>query len=598
MGAQLARRGPDDERFFDDGALGLVFRRLSIIDIAGGAQPLWNERKDILLVVNGEIYNHRDLRARLTKHHFATASDSEVVLHLYEELGEAAFEQLDGIFSVALWLQRSRKLVLARDRFGVKPLFLAETAGDLLFGSEMKALLVHSECPRSVDWAALPQKITGVPIGKPAPTAIRGIRQLPPGHVGVFENGNLAVKPYWSPEAAIAAREEPRERAWYVSRYADLLEEAVQKQLMSDVPVGTFLSGGLDSCLVTALAARHRADITGFNWVDPGVFASGDTAAARALCDQEDIPLHQVPFEVARYGEPGPLTLEHLEYLVWALEKPYFNLEWYYKHELHRFARTLRPDMKVLLLGQGADEFAGGYSRSWEAPTADWQGFLSRELHLIVPVALLDLLSPKYLPLRDHSPWSHDDVARERCATLEEYNLWHEDRTSSAQGREARVPFLDHHLVEHCLAVPPGLQPSLFWDKQIVREAAARWLPPELCNRRKVGFYTSPDLSPLAKVWAGAFGKVFPEFLEKYASSADSMLSADRLRARVLRIFGGGIDPACVPAEMDRMASLMALAIFEWQARELRKGWLPSMVDAPSPLRSVSAAELHSLFSA
>jgi asparagine synthase (glutamine-hydrolysing) len=197
MGQQLARHGPDDEQFYDDGVLALVFRRLSIIDLAGGRQPIWNEDHSIFAAVNGEIYNHQDIRRRLsTRHVFSTSSDSEVIVHLFEEHGASVMEELNGMFAFIVWDTSNRRLLMARDRLGIKPLFFTVVGNSLIFASKLKALLAHPDCPRDLDWQDFMQSSA---LKHHLPTSIKEVRQLPGGHYLCVEQGK-PIEPcaYWS----------------------------------------------------------------------------------------------------------------------------------------------------------------------------------------------------------------------------------------------------------------------------------------------------------------------------------------------------------------------------------------------------------------
>ncbi|NNE06346.1 MAG: asparagine synthetase B, partial [Xanthomonadales bacterium] len=235
MATRIAHRGPDDEQFYDDDRLALCFRRLSIVDVAGGQQPLWNEDHSILLVVNGEIYNHEDLRTSLKGHRFSTASDSEVLLHLYEEHGNDFLKDVNGIFALALWDTRKRRLLLARDRLGVKPLYYVIHNGQLLFASELKALLAHPDCPRQIDWEQVqPRPWHGRPV---TPSYIRGVNHLPGGFLlDVHDSGPPRVTRYWSIDDHFSSADGAGiQAADFLGRYQELFEDSVRRQLMSDV---------------------------------------------------------------------------------------------------------------------------------------------------------------------------------------------------------------------------------------------------------------------------------------------------------------------------------------------------------------------------
>lgn len=256
MAAAMVHRGPDDDGFYLDDEAGLGFRRLSIIDVEGGHQPLANEDSSLHLVFNGEIYNHGELRARLEDrgHRFATHSDGEVILHLYEEEGASSVERLNGIFAFALWNRDRRELVLARDHHGVKPLYYAEHGGRIVFASEIKALVASGEVSREIDPAAVAQYLVYQAV--PPPLAIlRGVRQLPPGRVLVSRPGGSSVRRYWAPVAEAAETVTSEAEARHI--VLDGLRQAVGRQMMSERPLGVFLSGGVDSSALVALASER-----------------------------------------------------------------------------------------------------------------------------------------------------------------------------------------------------------------------------------------------------------------------------------------------------------------------------------------------------
>jgi asparagine synthase (glutamine-hydrolysing) len=379
MGQQLARRGPDDEQFYDDGYLSLVYRRLSIIDLEGGQQPLWNEDRSVLAVVNGEIYNHREIRSQLKDHHrFSTQSDSEVVVHLYEDRGPQLMQALNGMFALLAWDTKKRHLLLARDRLGIKPLFYTIVGKTLFFASELKALLAHPDCPRDIDWWAFEG---GSADESRLPTFIKEVQQLPGGHGMEWGSGkpNIPV-PYWqlsdsfpaNPEAGTYKAED------YISQYGDLLRDSVHKRLMSDVPVGLFLSGGLDSTLLAAMAADAKQELHCFTVVEDSALEQGDVEQAKRATEKLGLHYYPVRYDAKTVLDQLDFDLAQFEFLIWAVETPRFDIEWLLKHELHRFAKTKMPQLKVILLGQGADEFAGGYSRSVKSTNPSWQAYISR----------------------------------------------------------------------------------------------------------------------------------------------------------------------------------------------------------------------------
>ena len=257
MNQQIVHRGPDDAGFYLSENVGLAMRRLSIIDLQSGQQPVTNEEGTVWLVYNGEIYNHRELRKQLEArgHHFRSRSDTETIVHLYEEYGRDCVQHLRGMFAFALWDARKRRLFAARDRLGIKPFYYSHTSEQFLFGSEIKSLIAFPGMSTQLNRAALPEYLAfGYLSG--TETFFAGIHKLTPGHtLELDETGNLKIEQYWD---LVPGDQYGRSRAYYVDTYRGLLEEAVSSHLMSDVPLGVFLSGGLDSSAIAALMTKVR----------------------------------------------------------------------------------------------------------------------------------------------------------------------------------------------------------------------------------------------------------------------------------------------------------------------------------------------------
>ena len=603
MGQQLARRGPDDEQFYDDGLLSLVFRRLSIIDLEGGRQPIWNEDHTILTTVNGEIYNHGEIRRRLQgRHTFASQSDSEVVVHLFEDLGSSLMPELNGMFALLVWDTRQRRLLLARDRLGIKPLFYAWLGDSLIFASELKALLAHPDCPRELDWRDIEQGS-----GQPGhiPSFIHGVHHLPGGHYLMIENGGTPdPRAYWSirdhfPEPGAAAL--PNADHYvdpYIERYGELLEDSVQKYLMSDVPVGLFLSGGIDSSLLAALAAKAQGQLHCFTVVEDSIIESGDADQAAKVTAELGLPHYPVRYDVRTVLDELDFDLAKFEYLIWAVETPRFRLEWLLKHELHRFSKTRIPDLKVMLLGQGADEFAGGYSRSAGRESASWQAYVdrierqdldSRRLKAGIPPYLLEALADGYPTSPDArglAPY-HRHMLK-RISVLQGYNLWHEDRTSASQGVEARVPFLDHRLVELLASVPASLHEALFFDKHIVRRQLAKSLPSYPPDKLKVKLYINTAKGSIEKLRTDLVRRIFPEFRDKYLYQDGAVFSAEQLTGFYQEIIGGNASTDDLLAFFD----CMAIQVFARMCETIPVTGPPMGVNPPSPLALWQAGAL------
>ena len=516
MSNQIAYRGPDDEQIFINGPFGAVFRRLSIVDVAGGGQPLFNEDGSLMLMVNGEIYNHHDLKSRLKEQHqFRTQSDCEIILHLYEEKGEDFLDNLNGMFALALWDKNKQRLILARDRLGIKPLYYTESKQRLLFGSEIKALLAYPDCPREFDWIkALSHQNQRIYTDDCLPSFFKNINYLPAGSLLIADvpANKITVKRYWrltplsDEEYGLDARTEQE----IITGYGELLADSVKLRLMADVEVGLFLSGGIDSVSVAALASHHQKIHT-FSVLSQSTFQNGDARAGHIAAKYLGLPNHQVLYS----WHDNPFTPEHWKKLLWLCETPLCNAEHLYKYHLHRYAKNLRPALKVILLGQGSDEFNGGYSVDYVKRYRS--DLIKKERHWLDFINILEslekdaliskvhpnlaqyggVLSKDFLALCNRQtpyrhPWFY--YLNMHLQSLQLYNLWHEDRTAAGNSIENRVPFLDHRLVEYIMKIPPQKYEALFWDKRILRQAMKHHLPSELSERPKGPFFYGEDV--------------------------------------------------------------------------------------------------------
>jgi asparagine synthase (glutamine-hydrolysing) len=508
MADQIAHRGPDDEQFYCDSHLGLAFRRLAIVDIEQGGQPLLNEDESLVLVVNGEIYNHRDLRKTLRQPHtFRSQSDCEVILHLYEELGEGFLSQLNGMFALALWDKKKQKLLIARDRLGIKPLYYTLTAERLLFGSEIKALLSYPDCPRKLDWAAALANSLSEATAR-LPSFFEGIQYLKGGEYLVADarDGTVDVRSYWQlPSVAPDHLGDSRSAKQIIAGYHELLAESVALQLMSDVEIGLFLSGGIDSVAIAQLASR-TATIPTFSVLSQSTFHNGDVEAAAKAARHLGLENHQVLYQWHEHSYDG----DYWKRLLWHVESPLCSAEQLYKYELHRYARHHFPQLKSILLGQGSDEFNGGYCQAYVGPGDlhyapegnNWEVFLES----VGRIEKSNLIRGRNSGLADYAHLLRKEYLAEQAAVglqpgswayytalnarnLQVYNLWHEDRTAAAHGIENRVPFLDHRLVEFTLQIPPKHHKELFWNKHILRAGFEGKLPADLVQRPKAPFF-------------------------------------------------------------------------------------------------------------
>jgi asparagine synthase (glutamine-hydrolysing) len=525
----LWHRGPDGEGYHVADGVGLGMRRLSIVDLATGDQPITNEDGSIVLVCNGEIYNHVELRRELERagHRFSTRSDVEVIAHLYEDRGPACVDALRGMFAFALWDDSKRRLLLARDRLGIKPLHYAVTAGGLYFGSEAKSILASGAVDPTLDAAALHELFTfGFPI---APrTMIEAVRRLPPGHVMTYQAGAMTTSRYWDPGPPRDTEPARSADEWAEALFA-CLDESVRLHMRSDVPVGAWLSPGLDSSGIVALMCRHvttriRTFSLGFD--DPD---ADELRAGRTLDQFGGYPLD------SERAQSSDDDFARLPEALWHNEDPSTT-----GLEVPRLvlSELAGKRVKVVLTGEGADELFGGYfwyaldrtlaplgrlpqrvrSLAVGARMRDRWPWASRVL--VAPRALggprwaamigppeggLALLDPELRAAgasastmitddSDDVPQGHrtNTLRRLDLATrLPDLVVQNLDRQSMAASLEARVPFLDHHVVELAMRIPPSVLLRRREPKHVLRRALARVLPAELARRRKRGM-TAP----------------------------------------------------------------------------------------------------------
>jgi asparagine synthase (glutamine-hydrolysing) len=572
----LWHRGPDGEGYHVTDGVGLGMRRLSIVDLATGDQPIASEDGSVVLVCNGEIYNHVELRRELERagHRFNTRSDVEVIVHLYEDRGLACVEALRGMFAFALWDDAKRRLLLARDRMGIKPLHYAVTHDGLYFGSEAKAILASGSVVPTLDAAAMHELFTfGFPL---APrTMIEAVRRLPPAHVLTYRAGAMTMSRYWHPGPPADDAAPTRSADEWAEALFACLDESVRLHMRSDVPVGAWLSPGLDSSGIVALMCRHvttkiRTFSLGFD--DP----DADELRANRTLDQFDgFPL------VAERGQSSNDDFARLPEALWHNEDPSTT-----GLEVPRLvlSELAGARVKVVLTGEGADELFGGYF--WYAldRTLAPLGLLPQRVRslavgprmrarwpwasrvLVAPRALggprwaamigppeggLALLRPELraAAARAASAAMTDDsgdaVPHHRTNALRRLDLatrlpdlvvHNLDRQSMAASLEARVPFLDHHVVELAMRIPPSVLLRRREPKHLLRRALSRVLPPELVRRRKRGM-TAPRhgwlRGPLPEFAADALSPERVRATGYFDASAVSALLAEHRAARV-----------------------------------------------------------------
>lgn len=540
MTERLRHRGPDASGFFTAEGVGLGFQRLAIIDLEGGHQPMFNEDRSIALVCNGEIFNYKALREELTArgHLLRTRSDVEVLVHLYEEHGADMFTRLNGQFAIALYDLRARRLLLARDHAGVIPLYYTVAGGQLLFASEIKALLAHpaAAARARVDLSGLDQVFLFPGLVSPR-TMFEGIHSLEPGHYLDVRPPRVEKVEYWDliyPEEGEVSHDKPEHA--YVEQLREHLERSVALRLQADVPVGFYLSGGLDSSLIASLirasapsAERHSFSMT---FVDRSI---SESRYQRLMARHVGSIHHELVFDTGDIAETLGEAVYHSEC---ALKETYNTASL----ALSRSAR--QSGVPVILTGEGADELFAGYvgyrfdqahaagsarygleaaleeearERLWGDPglfyERDYHAFSEsvRELYSDGVNELLDASGG-----REHAPVNKERLRNRHLVHQRAYIDWklrltdhlvadHGDRMAMANAVEARYPFLDVELVRFSTQVPPSLKVHRLIEKYILKQVAHGLLPDEIIHREKFGFIApgSPALVRSSHEWVG-----------------------------------------------------------------------------------------------
>jgi asparagine synthase (glutamine-hydrolysing) len=535
MRDSLVHRGPDDAGLFADANAVLGHRRLSIVDLAGGAQPLSNEDGSIWVVYNGEIYNHAELRPQLEArgHQYRTRSDTETIVHAYEAWGDECVTRFRGMFAFALWDCRQQRLLLARDRLGVKPLCWTIVGTRLLFGSEIKAILASGAVQARLREPAVPELLSMRSLAGDE-TLFAGIRTLMPGHQLSFAGGRATIRRYWSIPRP-SERKTAGNAADDVRQFRALLEESVRLRLMSDVPLGVFLSGGLDSSAIAALMAPMMGRPLETFSVAFADRAYNELAYSREVARSLGANTHEVVIDDRDFFAALPR-------LVWHEDEPLAHPS---SVSLHVVSTLASRQVKVVLTGEGSDELLAGYGRyprallNWRAggwyarvPSAlrsqvkqgirnlpGTAGRYARRSFLAIEQApelqffdnfaainlqrLQGLLSPRLAPAatresvyagvldRFNEPDRGSTLDRLLYTDLNTYLvelLMKQDQMSMSASIESRVPFLDHHLVEFAATLPDERKLTGFQTKKILRDAVADVVPASVRTRSKMGF--------------------------------------------------------------------------------------------------------------
>ena len=590
----IRHRGPDDEGVWLDEGVALGMRRLSIIDLSTGHQPIHNEDQTVWIVFNGEIYNFRELRRELegAGHRFYTSTDTEVIVHAYEEWGQGAITRLRGMFGLAIWDIRTRTLLVARDRIGIKPMYYATDNGRLYFGSELKSLLEAPGLPRDLDAAALDHYLSF--LYTPGDGSIfKSVRKLPPGHLMTWQDGRLTIEQYWQmpvTETFTGSEDEA------IAQLRAVLSDAVRSHMISDVPLGAFLSGGVDSSLVVGLmselsSARVKTFSIGFD--EP---AFDELGHARRVADHFGTEHHEFVVQ--------PDGVGILDKLIAHFDEPFADSSaiptWY-------VSEMARRHVTVVLSGDGGDELFGGYDRYLPHPhVAAFDRYSPRALRRVAALAAdrlphgargknflrhvgrddqgryLDairffgadekpaLLTPELQRAIDGPdaearlarhfarlsplPWPSQMMRFDAETYLPEDILTKVDRMSMAHSIESRVPLLDNEVIAFAATLPASMKIKNGRRKHVLKEVAATLLPRDIIDRKKQGFGV-----PLGTWFRGHLRELF----------ADTLLSPTTLQRGYFQpAFVKRIVAEHLAGTRDHTLRLWQLLVFERWHRE------------------------------
>jgi len=610
----MTHRGPDDFGIFNQGRVGLAHRRLSIIDVAGGHQPMQDDTGSLHIVYNGEIYNHADLRASLEQrgHRYRTRCDTETILRLYREEGPRAVDQLRGMFAFAIWDTRREELFLARDRLGEKPLYYVQTDdGSLYFASEIKALLTAKATRAELNYGALPDYLANhTPSG--TDTLFVGVQQLLPGYTLRWRDGALEIRQYW--DLTFTRRDDvPRADTDLIAEFGERFTEAVRMRLMSDVPLGVFLSGGIDSASIAAVMSRLVPEPIKTFSVGFAEREANELTYARTVAHAYRTDHHEVVVSPDEFRDALPT-------LVWHEDRPLGHVA---SVPLYFVARLASDHVKVVLTGEGSDELLAGYGRYAKTlynvrlgdhyyrmvPASVRRAVRRAVEHLgvgslprrklertflciptdlpsiycdnfaVFPRALqAQLLTPAakervagadpYRVMREH--WERTDAGTllDRLLYVDSKTYLHgllmkQDQMSMAASIESRVPFLDHKLVEFSAGLPARLKLRGSTTKRILRESMSGVLPPSILARPKMGFPV-----PVGSWFRGCWRGMVTELVLGGRATQRGLFNPDVVRRLVDEHVSGRVE---------HMERLWALVNFEL--------WLRRFVDGEEDVR-------------
>ena len=551
MADAIVHRGPDDDGYYTDRHINLGMRRLSIIDLSTGKQPIFNEDKSVCIVFNGEIYNFKQFREELEGkgHRFTTNTDTEVIVHAYEEYGEECVKHLNGMFGFAIWDSKKKKLLLAVDRLGIKPLYYAVADNKLVFASEIKAILQYKGIKRALSKTALINYLT-FRYTPQEQTFFDGIMKLAPGHLLAFSNGECRLRRYWNPDIGNTSN---KSEDYYAKKIVEMLKESVKLQMMSDVPLGVYLSGGLDSSIVTAFMKTFTdSEIKTFSVAFDAPEPFNESRYSRMLADHYGTDHHELIVKAD--------AIRHLPSVIWHLDDLDNDPTMLAQYLLSEFTKK---KVTVVLTGEGSDELFGGYDEfkfmtlaeryhntipriimqgGVKAIRATPNAILDRFFHFSSSLGekgkerlqqFVDNIGDNekcYMALT--SFFSDEEkkglYAEELCSFEEKnanyeqqvkpffintnkenilnrliyldmkrrlpYHLLHKmDKMTMAHSLEGRVPFLDHNVVDFSFEIPPHLKLHGFEQKYILKRAVKDYIPSEILKRKKHPFVVPMD---------------------------------------------------------------------------------------------------------
>lgn len=613
----ITHRGPDDEGIFIDGAIGLGHRRLSIVDVAAGHQPMTNEDDTLHIVFNGEIYNHADYREQLEAkgHVYRTHCDTETILHLYEEHGTACVDYLRGMFAFAIWDQRRRELFIARDRLGVKPLYYFHADdGSLYFGSEIKTLFAAHARKPEINFTALPDYLANHATSGEE-TLFRGVNRLLPGHTLLWRDGRVEINRYW--DVSFARSDEPaRSDQDYIAEWSELFRTSVRLRLMADVPLGMFLSGGIDSSAIAAVMSTMVSDPIKTFSVAFKEREANELEYARLVADAYKTNHHEIVVSPEDFFSALPK-------LVWHEDEPLAHPS---SVALYFVSKLASKHVKVVLTGEGSDELLAGYARYRKtiynlALGARYHGAMPAGIRNAIrnridgmPVnsRMRQKLARTFLSLQpdiesiyfdNFSVFSRarqNDLltpnTRERTGSLDPYAgvrhlleqtdakspldrllyadiktylhelLMKQDQMSMAASIESRVPFLDHKLVEFTSSLPERLKLRGWTTKYVLRQSMKGVLPEAILSRPKMGFPV-----PVGKWFRGEYRSVIGEYVLSERALGRGIFEPEVVRTVVSRHDAGE----------DHSERLWSLVNFEMWQRQFLDGELPDGIALP-----------------